>query len=420
MGLETGTYISDLVATNPVGATDPKSQGDDHIRLLKSTIKATFPSITGAVTPTHTELNLLAGATVTGTGAFAKAASPTFTGTVGAAAITATGTITGNLFSGSGASLTALNASNIASGSLADARLSANVPLLNASNVFTATDQTIDVGGGGDARLKFNLGGVIKGYIGVAGSSSGVIAGSAIGDLGIRAQSGRILLSHDAGTTANHKFTSSNTTTTFNGVAVSDFARLSQNNVFTGTTQDITAGAAATAILRLAGNGGTPGSASFDIFQDGSAQAGLVQRANAPLFMYTNGTLRFTIDGSGNFDFKGGTVTTNNASASEVGKAGRPARSISSSDNTTAADMGKTIRLTGGSGQTFTLDGDPPTDARVTIINESGNNWSIAASGTLNHVGSTGTRTLATNSCMEMHHIGSGTWRTVLFSGTVT
>ncbi len=57
MGLETGTYIDSLVATNPVGATDPKSQGDDHIRLLKSTILASFPNITGAMTLTHTELN---------------------------------------------------------------------------------------------------------------------------------------------------------------------------------------------------------------------------------------------------------------------------------------------------------------------------------------------------------------------------
>lgn len=57
MGLETGTFINSLNTANPVGATDPKSQGDDHIRLLKSTIKNTFPNITGAVTLTHTQLN---------------------------------------------------------------------------------------------------------------------------------------------------------------------------------------------------------------------------------------------------------------------------------------------------------------------------------------------------------------------------
>lgn len=62
MGLETGTYISDLVATNPV-SSDPKSQGDDHLRLIKSTVKTTFPNVSGEVTPTHTELNYVDGVT---------------------------------------------------------------------------------------------------------------------------------------------------------------------------------------------------------------------------------------------------------------------------------------------------------------------------------------------------------------------
>ena len=62
MALETGTYISDLVATNPT-STDAKSQGDDHLRLVKSTVKTTFPNITGAVTPTQVELNYVVGVT---------------------------------------------------------------------------------------------------------------------------------------------------------------------------------------------------------------------------------------------------------------------------------------------------------------------------------------------------------------------
>jgi hypothetical protein len=66
MGLEAATYIHELVATNPVGAVDPKSQGDDHLRLLKATIQATFPNIEGAVTITHTQLNALAASALTG------------------------------------------------------------------------------------------------------------------------------------------------------------------------------------------------------------------------------------------------------------------------------------------------------------------------------------------------------------------
>ena len=62
MGLETGTFIDSLNSSNPA-AGDPVNEGDDHIRLVKSTVKATFPNISGAVTSTHTELNLLDGVT---------------------------------------------------------------------------------------------------------------------------------------------------------------------------------------------------------------------------------------------------------------------------------------------------------------------------------------------------------------------
>lgn len=56
MGLETGTYIDSLNASNPT-TSDNVAQGDDHLRLLKSTIKASFPNVTGAVTATHTAIN---------------------------------------------------------------------------------------------------------------------------------------------------------------------------------------------------------------------------------------------------------------------------------------------------------------------------------------------------------------------------
>lgn len=62
MSLESGTYISDLNANNPTG-TDKKKEGDDHIRLLKSTIKASFPNIDGAMNATDTELNYMVGVT---------------------------------------------------------------------------------------------------------------------------------------------------------------------------------------------------------------------------------------------------------------------------------------------------------------------------------------------------------------------
>ena len=64
MALESTTYIDGLVTTNPTG-TDPRSQGDDHLRLIKATLRSTFPNVSGAMTATHTELNLIDGYTGT-------------------------------------------------------------------------------------------------------------------------------------------------------------------------------------------------------------------------------------------------------------------------------------------------------------------------------------------------------------------
>lgn len=57
MAIESATYLSDLNVSNPPGS-DPVGQADDHIRLLKSVLKTTFPNITGPVTSTQVQLNL--------------------------------------------------------------------------------------------------------------------------------------------------------------------------------------------------------------------------------------------------------------------------------------------------------------------------------------------------------------------------
>lgn len=56
MALEAATYIHQLDASNPPG-TDQIRQADDHLRLIKAAIKATFPNITGPVTASQTTLN---------------------------------------------------------------------------------------------------------------------------------------------------------------------------------------------------------------------------------------------------------------------------------------------------------------------------------------------------------------------------
>ena len=60
MSLEVTSTIGGLVSANPSGPTDPKSQGDDHIRLLKTVLKTTFPNLNGVMTATPAQLNALA------------------------------------------------------------------------------------------------------------------------------------------------------------------------------------------------------------------------------------------------------------------------------------------------------------------------------------------------------------------------
>lgn len=45
MGLETATYISELNTANPTGS-DLRSEGDNHLRLIKEVLQNTFPNIT--------------------------------------------------------------------------------------------------------------------------------------------------------------------------------------------------------------------------------------------------------------------------------------------------------------------------------------------------------------------------------------
>lgn len=60
MALETAQFINGLNQSNPSGA-DRLHQGDDHIRLVKSVLKNTFPNINGPVELTQDELNATPG-----------------------------------------------------------------------------------------------------------------------------------------------------------------------------------------------------------------------------------------------------------------------------------------------------------------------------------------------------------------------
>ena len=56
MGLEVAPYIADLTETWPL-STDKIRDGDDHLRLIKNAVKASFPNIDAPVTATPAQLN---------------------------------------------------------------------------------------------------------------------------------------------------------------------------------------------------------------------------------------------------------------------------------------------------------------------------------------------------------------------------
>ena len=56
MALENAVYVASLVASNPL-STDTVSQADDHLRLIKTVLKNTFPNLNAPVTASPEQLN---------------------------------------------------------------------------------------------------------------------------------------------------------------------------------------------------------------------------------------------------------------------------------------------------------------------------------------------------------------------------
>jgi hypothetical protein len=100
---------------------------------------------------------------------------------------------TSNTFTGGGAGLAGLNAGNLASGTVNDARLSANVPRLNAANIFTASNMF--------GNTQFNLGDKNLQLRFDSGLVPGLNIGGTGGNLGIMRVRNRIeMWPNDAGT----------------------------------------------------------------------------------------------------------------------------------------------------------------------------------------------------------------------------
>lgn len=178
-----------------------------------ATLTATTINLTGAVTANSLLLISPLGVTTGGTGATSAMNARTNLG------VTATGADTTYAFRSNNLSdlasaatartnLGANDAANLSTGTLSDSRLSSNVPLKNAANVFSA-NQTFSKTGG----AQFNLGttdatdttfvistnSTTRGYVGSPGANGNITTGSLVGDLVLRAESGKVKVSADAG-----------------------------------------------------------------------------------------------------------------------------------------------------------------------------------------------------------------------------
>lgn len=145
MPLETGTFISDFVASNP-SHSDAMSQSDSHARWIKQAILNTFTGITGAVTATHTQLNSAVGAVVTGVNAALHNA-----GTLAAPSVTFIGNTACGLYA-SGTNVIALVTNGVAAITISAAQAVAiagtlTVASLSSSGPYSGgTGQLIPVG----------------------------------------------------------------------------------------------------------------------------------------------------------------------------------------------------------------------------------------------------------------------------------
>jgi hypothetical protein len=135
------------------------------------------------------------------------------------------------------------------------------------------------------------------------------------------------------------------------------------------------------------------------------------------LRLFTNNTARLDINSSGNFDFKGGTVTTNNGSASEVGFKGMPVISMTSDASVSLGTAGGFVYYTGAGGHTLTIPANGsvamPVGTVISFFNNGSGSFSIAITTDVliwAGPGSTGTRTIALYGQGVLTKIASNAW----------
>lgn len=190
--------------------------------------------------------------------------------------------------------------------------------------------------------------------------------------------------------------------TTYDGIAAANLVDKSASETISGATWDFQA---ITAV-------------SFG----GIASANLLDKSAAET---VSGAWEFSaaltlteITGSGgSLDFGSTNITSDNDDAQEPGWKGTPQRIVGSSDSLVLADAGKQIYLNAGSAQTLTIPANAsvafPIGTVIVVVNDSGNDWSIAiTTDTLEkYGGSTGTQTLGDNNKAVIEKVTSTLWK---------
>ena len=193
MAKETATYISQLVATNPV-ASDSVSVGDDHLRMLKTVLKTQFSGLSGttAISASEAELNLLDGKTslgdASGPGSATDNAIARFDGTGGKTLQNSTVTISDDppvvtVGDGTAEDIAVKFDGNakdfyIALDDSADKLVVGEGSTVGTNSILTITDDTVTLGDGAAVDTKIVYDGNAKDfYIGLDDSADKLVIG---------------------------------------------------------------------------------------------------------------------------------------------------------------------------------------------------------------------------------------------------
>ena len=416
MGLETGTYIDSLNASNPVGASDPKSQGDDHIRLLKSTILASFPSITGAMTATHTELNILDGATLSTAelnildGVTATAAELNILDGVTATAAEL------NLMDG--VTLTTANINNAA--------LKAAANIFTANQTIQEADPTIwfidDGAAANNGRWALRITGEQLRFQAwndaISGSgtfmavdrTSNVIDTIAFAATDMT-QAGNLAVTGDLSMIGTaHSF---QTLSTGNALEIGFFGLTITPNMATGKLLSGAHASGASLYTYFDSSdmelvAGTTSTYKYGLVL---SPRGSTHGAGEGFHIYARGTLAATIGATGD-------VVTPNTSAAEIGTKGMEQNIQNASYTLLLTDASKAIyKASGGAGETITIPANAsvafPIGTVIEVINQGGGTLSLAITTdtlTLLGAGSTGTRTISDDGSAVIRKVTATAW----------